>query len=243
MAVFPILKSEPVVQVGDKIRLLATQSFATPDNDVIVKVEIRPSALEDFIEVTGQSYLDWYLDWVYLTDTAKLATVKITTADDPLSMSPVFTEHELTQEVKVLTAATDYLFSTDSDLRAKEHDIEKWIPDGYSSWNHVHRQAQKNILDWLDELRIFRTDGTRFQAADIVQKEQVRRLSIYMVLRMIFSSISNQVGDVFDAKRVQYQELEFQAKLKNNLLLDFTGLGDVDAAKRQDMRSFTMVVR
>jgi hypothetical protein len=238
VAIFPILKSETVVQAKDKIRFLATRSFVTDEPSPITQVEIRPELEADFIDITNEvdGYIDpelWFLDWAYLTEGQKVVTLKVTAG----ALS-----EEKSIGIKVVTEEDDCLFSTDDDLRAKEHDIEKWIPEGYSSWNHIHRQAQKNILDWLDEQRITKNDGSRFDAKDLVDKEQVRRLSVYITLRMIFGSISNQVGDVFEEKRAEYQRLETQAKnARTWLKLDTTGDGLAD--KVQDLRTFRMVRR
>ncbi len=148
-----------------------------------------------------------------------------------------------TKTIEVVTPAQDLLFSNDDDLRTREHDIVRWVPDGFSSWNHVHRQAQKNILDWLDEIRLFKNDMTRWTAADLVEREQFRRISTYTTLRMIFSSLSNQVGDVFDLKSKHYGSLEKDAKNRNYVSLDLNGDGSISNGERADLRTFGMVRR
>jgi hypothetical protein len=232
VAVFPILKCETIVQQKDKIRFLASRSFVTDENSEIDSVEIRPSANDDFIDITNSDPDLWYLDWAYLDDGEHEVTLRVTGGGQSA---------QKTITVTAISEQDDYLFSTDEDLRAREHDIEKWIPDGYSSWNHIHRQAQKSILDWLDETRIIKPDGSRFNAKDLVDKQQVRRLSLYTSLRMIFGSISNQVGDVFDEKRSEYHTMETQARNRNWLKLDTTGDGKADLS--QDLRTMTMVRR
>lgn len=239
MTVFPILKSESVVQVNDRFRLSAIDSFtAGPATKVITKVEIQPEDGADWFDVFNEnSQEEWYLDWAYAAAGDKTARLKITIED-------ATEEFETTLSISCLTADQDRLFSNDNDLRMLEPDITKWIPAGYSSWNHVHRQAQRNILDWLDEIRIHRPDGTRWTAAGIVDKEQVRRLSKLIALRMIFSELSNQVGDVFKEKATEYTKQEAAARNRNYISVDFGGGTEGKPnVVNQDLRTFSMVRR
>ena len=229
MAYFPKIKSEKIVQVGDKIRFDATQSFGTPDEAAVTLVEIEPNAGDGFIDVTSTRVLDW----VYLTAGSKTATVRVTT-------DAVYTA---TADISVLTEADDRLFSVDEELRMLEPDILNWLPVGYSNFNHIHRLAQKNILDWLDELRIYKQDGSRFTKADIVEKDQVRRLSLFMSLRMIFEGLSNQTDDVFAEKAARYRAMEKEAKNRNYISLDADDDGIIQADERKDNRTFILVRR
>lgn len=235
MAVFPILKTESVVQVSDKIRLDASKTFTSQGEFPITKVEIEPFSGNGFVDVTNLDQSQWYLDWSYLTDGTKSVSLRITTTD---SLGPIDFTTTVSVDVSVLTEANDMLFSNDDDLKVREHDILNWLPDGFSSWNHVHRQAQKNILDWLDEIRLFKQDGSRYVASDIYDKQQVKRISTLMALKMIFWSISNSSEDKFQEKYKEYLKLEIAAKNRNQLMLDFFGTGE---PVRQDMRTMTLV--
>jgi len=235
MAVFPIIKTESKVQIFDKIRLDASKTFISQGEFPITKVEIEAHTGDGFVDVTGSDSSDWFLDWSYLTDGTKTYTLKITTTD---SSGPTDFVSTISGQIIVVTAANDLLFSNDDDLRVREHDILNWLPAGFSSWNHVHRQSQKNILDWLDEIRLFKQDGSRYVAADIYDQQQVKRISTLMTLRMIFWSISNATDDKFQDKYKEYLKLEIEAKNRNQLLLDFFGTGE---PVRQDMRTMTMV--
>lgn len=235
MAVFPILKTEPKVQTNDKIRLWADETFLTPDSGAVTAVEIEPHTGDGFIAVFDVDQSQWFLDWAFATAGTKTATLRVT------STGAIVTT--VTKTIEVVTPATDNLFSTDDELKTREHDIVRWVPDGFSSWNHVHRQAQMNILDWLDEIRLFKNDMSRWTAADLVQNEQFRRISIYTTLRMIFSSLSNQVGDVFDLKSKYYLGLEKESKNRNYVSLDLNGDGEISDGERADLRTFGLVRR
>lgn len=233
MAVFPIIKPfETTVQVGDKVRLDASKTFLNQGDSAISTVEIQPESGGDFYDVTDSDSTEWYLDWVYSSDDDYTATVRVTQDDA--------TETTSTATVTCVTSATDSLFSDDEDLRSKESDILNWLPGGYSNWNHLHRKAQEDILDWLDELRIYKADGTRWVASELTRSDQVRRISMYMVLRMIFGSLSNQVDDIYADKHKYYWEMEVEAKQRNYIELDFGGdTGELN----KDFRTFRMVKR
>jgi len=233
VAYFIQIQAATEAQVQDKVRIALAESFASQDEAAVTLVEIEPDTGVGFIDVTSVDQMQWYLDWAYDTDGAKTVTARVTT-------DTVYTK---THEIEVLTKAQDALFSDDRDLKSYEPDILKWLPMEYSNWNHIHRECQRNILNHLDELRIYKPDGSKFQASDILHKSEVRRLSAYMALRMIFSSLSNQVDDIFNDKRLQYEELEKQARNRNYLTLDVDGDGVEDANEKIDKRTFTMVRR
>lgn len=245
MSYFIQIRTQSVVQESDRIRFDVSGSFGTRSEGQVTKVEIRPEAGEDFFDVFDQDQSRWFLDWVYAITEAgdieagfvdKVVSVRITTEDE-MEQETVY---EMDKTIRCVTEAADALFSSDSDLIAKEHDILSWLPAGFSSWNHVHRQAQKNILDWLDEIRLVKEDGSRWKPSELARRDQVRRFSVYIALRMIFGSISNQVGDVFDQKREQYAALESSARNRNYISLEPEGgQGRVDV----DVRSMSLVRR
>lgn len=237
---FPILKAESTVQINDKVRISALDSFGTPDEPSVFKVEIKPLAAGSFIDITAVENL--YLDWSYSAAADNVVTLKITTRDSSGAV-PVDVEYTTTLTITSVTSATDALFSNDIHLRTLEPDILNWIPSGYSSWNHIHRQAQTNILDWLNEIRLVKSDGTAYTKTDIVNRDQVRRLSSYIALRMIFYSLSNQVDDIYDKKAKQYLLFENEARNRNYISLDANGDGTITASEQAELRTFRMVRR
>jgi hypothetical protein len=235
--VFPNLYSEKIVQVGEKIRLDASPTFKA-NSHTISAVEITPEAGADTFDVYNVDSDLWFLDWSYNTAGTKTVTVEVT-------YSHGMTTETATKnfEVSVLTEAQDALFSTDADLMVFEHNILRWLPDGYTTWNHVHREAQKQILHWLDEIRIFKSDGTGLTKTDLVDKSQVRKLSAFMALKMIFGQVSNQVDDVFAQKSVYYEGKEKEAKNRGYIAADFNGDGSLSLSEKQELRSTRLVRR
>jgi len=219
--IFPKLEIEPIVQVNDKTRLSAVKSFADKSESAITKVEIDPDGSTGFIDVTGASSSDWYLDWQYSTDLGSpfSVSVRVTTAGAPVTY---------TKTITVLTEANDYLFSKDSDLVAFEPDILNYIPDGHSSFNFIHRRAQQLILDELDNMGLVDKNGNRFVAKDLIDVQEVKEWSVFKVLKIIFQGLSERVDDEFDQKMKQYESLEAGRKDRARLRIDFDKDGILD---------------
>lgn len=222
MAVFPVLEAESTLQIGDKTRLSGTKSFVSKDNVAVTLVEIEPEAGAGFIPVTGTSYKDWYLDWVYAGATRTVvASLRVTAGGVATT----------TKSVSLLTAASDYLFSTDADLVAIEPDILKWVPEGRTTFINVHREAQIKILDWLDEAGITNVDGDRLTKDRLRDLDEVRSWSKYMVLSLIFRGIYNSVDDVFVDKAKFYASLAKDKSSRTKLRLDIDGDGATSVAE------------
>lgn len=234
--IFPVLETEKVVQISDMTRLSATKSFVSKDNDEITKVEICPEAQEDpddndWIDVTGNSPKDWFLDWVYGGDTrAVVPVVKITTTpaveDDPDTMeddSAAAVTQELSGAISLLSAADDKLFSTDQDLMALEPDILKWVSEGRASFLNVHRAAQSKILEALDESGVVDSQENKLTKAAVVDVSEVNPWSRDMALSLIFQGISNAADDVFSQKFKYYASEAMKRKARAILRLDLNG--------------------
>jgi hypothetical protein len=220
--IFPVLEVEPIVQVGDKTRLNGTKSFASGESTAISLVRIRPEASASWVTVTGTDSRDWLLDWAYADAGTKTVSIEITTNGSPVTK---------TASVSVVTAATDKLFSTDSDLQLHETDILKWVPDGRSSFLDMHRRAQKIILQWLDKEGYVDVNQVPFTKAAIIDIEEVNAWSTYTVLRLIFESISNATDDIFHEKAIRYGKEELHARNRAVLRLDTDGDGQVDLSE------------
>jgi hypothetical protein len=236
MAVFPKLEVEDVVQVGDQTRLNASKSFISKGAGEIVKVEIKPGALEDYVDVTGSDSKDWHLDWVYsaLEDFDALVSVRLTYD----AGSGEETEETL-GSIKVLTEDSDALFSVDSELIPYEPDILRWVPQGRSSFLNIHRQAQRNILAWLDEQGYTDTKGDRLTKEAVVDREEVRYWSAAETLRLIFLGISNSVEDVFFVKARHYDSVARSHRDRAILRLDRNGDGELSPGEGVNMKSLS----
>ena len=231
MAIFPNLRSEGTVQVNDRTRLDATGSFGDKSEAAITLVEIEPEASAGYIDVTGTSSKDWYLDYEYATDGAKTVSVRVTTDGAPTTQSFTLT---------VKSVADDKLFSEDSDLLPHEPDIMKWVPKGRNSYLNIHRRAQERIMAFLDEKGYTDTDGNRLVLADIVDIQEVTEWSKFLTLRLIFEGISNAVDDIFMDKAKKYKSMEVEARNRAILRVDVDGSGTIDDSERVRITSSRM---
>lgn len=237
MAIFGNIELESVVQTNDKTRLNCTKSFISKDETPITLVRIKPEASGSFIQVGTTLQKDYYLDWEYSTAGTKVVTLEITNG----TPTPVVTT--FTSSIEVVTAATDKLLSSDQELNAVEPDVLKWIPQGRNTFLNVHRKSQQLILDWLDSIRVWRTDGTKLTKDDLSLTDDLKQLSIYITLELIYMGISNKVDDVFLAKAREYRNKSVDIKNRGRIQADFNGNGTLESSEGTDMRSFNMVRR
>lgn len=235
MAIFGNIELEAKVQTNDKTRINCSKSFVSKDNPAITLVKIKPEASGSFITVSGSPVLakDFVLDWEYTSSGSKTVTLEITAGS----------VETFTKTIEVVTPSADCLYSSDSDLTAIEPDILKWIPAGRNSFLNVHRAAQGLILDWLDSIRVWRDDGTKLTKEDLKLTDDLKQLSIYTTLELIFMGISNKVDDVFLAKAREYRAKAFDVKNRGRIQADFDGNGTLEAKEGADMRSFKLVRR
>jgi hypothetical protein len=178
---------------------------------------------------------NWFLDWIYLTSGIKTITLRVTEVG-PIVSSQTF-------QIEVVTATADNLYSTDQDLIGLEHDILNYLPPGRSSFNYVHRKAQKEILEWLDQIRIYRKDGSRLQKEDLNLVKDIRELSANWALMLIFHDLSNKTDDKFYQKYLGYRTKVEAMKNRGRIQADLDGSGDLDPSERIDVRSMRMVRR
>lgn len=238
MSIFGLIDLETTVQVNEKTRLDASRSFITQGEGAISLVEIKPETSGSYVTVSGVSITSdlWYLDWIYSTAGTKTISLRITTTSTPV----VFT-----QDIVVVTVATDALFASDSDLGKFEPDIRKWLPAGKSTWNFVHRKVQDKILTEIYKSRILDDSGNKLTKAAVIDIAEVREWAAYMALSIIFNGISNSPEDVFFQKSLDYAKKsnEFQNYSFNILKLDYNGDGTASDSEKQDFRSGNLVRR
>jgi hypothetical protein len=234
--IFGVLELESVIQINDKTRLSGLKSFVTKDEEAISKVEIEPEAGVGFIEVTGTSFKDWYLDWIY---TGATRTVTVSLRVTVGTLTPV--DATFTKTISVVTAADDALFSGDQDLVALEPDILRWVPDGRSSFLNVHRESQKKIIDWLNESGVTDVNGVALTKAAVVNVDEVRSWSRDLTLHLIFKGIQNAVDDVFSDKAKFYEAQSLKRQSRAKLRLDLNGDDTIDLGEEINMISRDLV--
>jgi hypothetical protein len=213
--IFPILKSDLVVQVGDKLRLDSSKTFITPDEAAITLIEIEPDTGLGFFDVTAAGYLNW----VYSTGGDKTATLRVTTN--------LITE-TIELNISCLTAVQDKLFSSDNDLMGHESKIYDYLPKEYSSFNHLHRSSQSVIMDSLTQRGYEKAIGVPLTKADIFNVDEVKQWSKFLTLSTIFSASSNEVNDFFSVKAQQYKELAERSAQRAYVTLDTDQDGQPD---------------
>jgi hypothetical protein len=213
--IFPVLKTENVVQIDDQTRLDATSSYTSPDETSITLIEIEPETGVGFIDVTSERYLDWQ----YPSSGTKTVTVRVTTDSTPTTS---------TKDIEVKTKEEDNLFSLDTDLVNYEDDILSYVRDGRNSFIDKHRTSQEIILNDLDANKFWKEDGTRYTAGDIVDIQEFKQWSIFLTLKVICRSLSNQVDDLWDRKANEYSSRSTSAKKRAVFRLDADGDNEIN---------------
>lgn len=226
MAIFPHIETDEVVQTNDKFRISAIKSYQSPDETAITDVEIEPEAGNGFISVFNTNQKNWYLDWEYATDGDKVVTLRITNGGG--SQSKTFT-------VSALTEANDKLFSNDQDLVGHEADILNYVPAGRNTFKYVHREAQKQILEDIYRLGIVGSSNNRLTKSEIIDIEEVRQWSKFLVLELIFKDVSTSVGDKFDQLSGLYKSWALESRHKAILKIDLNGDAVLDSTEGIDM--------
>ena len=90
------------------------------------------------------------------------------------------------------------------------------------------------ILAYFDEEGLVNDDGTKITEAQVTDLSEVKELSIFKTLRLIFESISNAPDDYFMKKSVHWGKYERQAQLRCVTRIDFDKDGNTDSAARDN---------
>lgn len=218
---FPILRSDSTVQVGDKLRLDASKSFVSP-TAAITKYEFDPTNSGTYIDAGTVNYLDWVYN-AAATTTAKLRITSTTTAINTL-------------DIIVVTSAADGLFSDDAALFEIEPNVMKYLPPERSSFKYVHRRVQKHIIDTYAQRRVYKEDGSKIAVVDLIDVTEVSNWATLMALGYIFQGLSNAIDDVFDKKAKKYFMNAYAAE-HMALRVDLNGDDVIDSFENLDLMS------
>ena len=222
MAIFAKLSHEEIVQVDDKTRLDALESFVTNEASAITLVRIKPESSESFITASNN-----FIDWAYTTDGIKTITLEVTTDGAPVTKD--FT-------LNVLSVADDNLFSSDAEIVQLEDNILTYTRKGRSSFLDKHREAQNRIMAELDERGITDLSGDRLTKSAIVDVQETKEWSKYLCLQLIFESISNAIDDIFQIKADRYKDVVNKVKERAILRLDRDGDASISNSEKYDMK-------
>lgn len=220
------------MQVLDKTRLIAYQTYVAKGEAAITLVEIEPESGAGFINVTGMSSDDWFLDWDYATDGIKDVSLRVTTDGPPVTSI---------SEITVLSAEDDKLFSTDDMLRNRETAILKFLPKGKSSYKYVHRAAQHEILEQLYKDGYYDFDGSKLTLDNILDISEFSQWSKFIVLRMIYRDLSNAIGDIYDAKSLMYEKESHMWRTKAILRVDINNDGILNKGEGFDLTTRRLI--
>jgi len=238
MAIFPHAEIEETVQVNDRTRIDATKSFITQDEADVTLVEIEPVGGNGYIDVTGTKQSDWYLDWEYATDGVATVSVRITTDGAPTTETYTLT---------VISEADDALFSTDKDIVSIEPNILKFnggaARSGRNTFLDVHREAQKLILDHINERGYRNDDDSAITKDQMIISEDVKKWSKFKTLGLIYQGVSNAVDDVFDLKSQKYFSMASDASDRATLRIDFNKDAAISSNEINDFDTVELIRR
>lgn len=234
--IFPKIKVDSLSQINDGVRIDARQTIFRSLEDV-KNIEISPNRDGvddiDFVSVYEEGRIDkWFLDWSYNEAGDYFPTVRVTLTDD--------SQKTIQKPITIITPLADALFSNDDDIIQSEPDIYRYLPEGRTSYNFMHREAQRRILAHLDEQRIWKSNGERYVKTDVFDKEEFVHWSRFMVLEIIFQAKIVSSDDFFAVKAADYALLKKQAANRATLRLSEDG---VKAAETKYDKSLTMVIK
>jgi hypothetical protein len=225
--IFPNLRFENIVQVDDKFRLDASDSFVTADEtvqDVLIEAEFGAG----FISIYNVDPRRWNLDYAYEVDGTKEITLRIVTDNNTKDKN---------YSIECLSEINDALLSDDNDLYPYEPLLSNYLPVGKNSFKYAHRAAQTKILSYLDENRIWRNDGSIYTKQDLVDvqgsefKDQFKLWSAFEALLIILESSQVSDSDIFQEKKEEYALMRNRHRNRAALSLDQDGDGVVDEDK------------
>jgi len=172
---------------------------------------------------------------VFSAPGAVVPTVRLTLTDA--------TTHSGSGAITVVSSVDDRVFASDQDLVSIIPDVTKYIRAGRATFLDVHREAARQIFDWLDEKGFVNSSGNKFVQADLTDVEEVRRWATYTALRIIFDGLSNAVDDIFDKKARGFEKQEIAVRQRAILRLDVDDDGIVDEVEGLNISSGTMYRR
>lgn len=135
----------------------------------------------------------------------------------------------------------DALFSDDGDLVRYKADILKWVRPGRSSFKDYHRAAQEVILEFLRESGYVDLDGNPLKLKSLVFKDDVRRWSTFVTLRLIMTDLTNDVDDIFSRELSRFSSREEKARNMVFLRIDIDNDGKAEIGEGIKVRSGRMI--
>lgn len=145
--------------------------------------------------------------------------------------------------IKLYSVAGDALLSDDSELQAHEPEILLYTKVGRNTFKNVHRAAQTNILDWLDQQGYQDINRKPFRKRHIQIIDEFRQWAKFETLYLIFEGLSNAVDDVFAQKAAKYKAFATAKSSRAVLRLDVNDDGKTETYETIGIQSGTVVTR
>ncbi len=149
----------------------------------------------------------------------------------------------LVKYMQLYSVAGDCLFSSDGDLQTWEPDIMNWVKGGRSSFLNMHREAQKQILYYLDKQGYTNVYQKKYTKFDIIDHSEVNEWSTFLTLAIIMWGISNKSDDIWLKKHFEFKTKASEARDRAVLRLDVNEDGQADIGEQIDIVSGTVVTR
>jgi hypothetical protein len=149
----------------------------------------------------------------------------------------------LTKYIHLYSVQGDALFSTDQDLITWEPSIMQWVQRGRSSFLNIHREAQDQMMYWLDKQGYTNVYQEKFRKFDLLDVTEVSEWSAFLTLSIIFWGISNKVDDVFLNKHFEYLKKAQEARDRAVLRIDVDKDGVLDIGEQVDIKFGQIVTR
>lgn len=148
----------------------------------------------------------------------------------------------ITQTIVLYSEDGDKLFSSDQDLMRIQADIIEYIRPGRSSFNDYHRQAQQDIVNWMDENGFVDINGEKMDKYAIIDIEEVNDWSTYKTLGLIFRDFikSNDDGH-FIAMKNEFDAKAERAQKRVVLRLDIDNDGKSELGEHLSVRSGRLI--
>lgn len=221
-----------IVRVGDKIRLDASQTTVlSPSVSVTVQsVTIQPESTAASFNVTGSpvNQKRWFLDYFYASSGQKTVTVTVTLSDA--------TVYSKTFTVQAISAADDKLLVDDEDIRSYDFEILRFIPEGFSTWRHVHRKATQDVVFFVNSLRIKNLNNP-ITLDELLPSPNARQLALMLSLHMIYSQLSNRSDDKFYQRAMEAKKAAESIKSLPDFIIDFNKDSVLEPSEAADILS------
>lgn len=149
----------------------------------------------------------------------------------------------ISKKVRAYSKDGDRLFSSDEDLKPLESKIIRWLPEDHSTFNYQHREAQEQIMNYLDRNGYVNVFDNKYTKFDFIDLEEVRDWSKWLALKLIYEDQSESVDDKFQELAKMALNKESESRQRAVLRLDTNNDGKQDTGEHLTIGSVTVFRR